>query len=85
MKSKAIKTILVLIVGMFTVFSCNETLQEINQDPNAFNTTTPENQLAGVVKNSLDIIGGDLNFQMFLNYGLYIGGVGGQFPRYFWT
>lgn len=85
MKSKAIKTLIVLVVGMFTFISCNETLQEINQDPNAFNTTSPENQMAGVVKNSLDIIGGDLNFQMYLNYGLYIGGVGGQFPRYFWT
>ena len=56
MKSKTLKTILVLIVGMFSVLSCNETLEEINQDPNAFNTTSPENQLAGVVKNSARLI-----------------------------
>ena len=68
MKSKAIKIMIVLFVGMFSVISCDQTLEEINQDPNAFNTTAPENQLTGVVKNTLDLIGGEMNHQMFMQY-----------------
>ena len=85
MKSKKIKILIVLMVGMFSVISCDQTFEEINTDPNAFNVVSPENQLAGVVKNTLDLIGGEMNFQMYLSYGLYMGGVGGQFPRYYWT
>lgn len=85
MKSKTLKILIVLMVGMFSVISCDQTFEEINTDPNAFNVVSPENQMAGVVKNTLDLIGGEMNFQMYLSYGLYMGGVGGQFPRYYWT
>ena len=74
-----------LILSAFSFVACEKSFEEININPNAFNTAQPENLLAGAVKGTLDLVGGDMNMQMSLNYGHYIGGVGGQFPRFYFT
>lgn len=67
------------------IFSCTDGFEEMNQNPNNFNDVTPENLFTGVVKNTLDLVGGDMNDQMFNNYASYYGGKGGQFPKFFYT
>jgi len=72
-------------IGLLSTISCTEGFEELNQDPNSFDKAPPENLFAGVVKNTLDLVGGVMNDQMYLNYASYLGGKGGQFPRYFFT
>jgi hypothetical protein len=67
------------------IFSCTNGFEEMNQNPNNFDNVTPENLFTGVVKNTLDLVGGDMNDQMFNNYASYYGGKGGQFPKFFYT
>ena len=39
----------------------------------------------GVVKNTLDLVGGTMNDQLYNTYASFYGGKGGQFNRYFYT
>jgi Starch-binding associating with outer membrane len=65
--------------------SCTEDFEETNLDPNAFNFASPENVFPGVVFKTLDLVGGDMNTNMFMNYASYTGGKGGQFPKFYYT
>ncbi|MEQ9286130.1 MAG: SusD/RagB family nutrient-binding outer membrane lipoprotein [Cyclobacteriaceae bacterium] len=85
MKKMVYKLKSLVLLFVLISFSCTDDLTEINKDPNSFNVAEPENLLAHSVKQTLDLVGGDMNFQMFLNYSHYVGGVGGQFPRFFFT
>lgn len=71
-----------LAIGMF---SCTNGFEEMNQNPNNFNDATPEALFAGAVKSTVDLVGGDMNDQMYNNYASYYGGKGGQFPKFFYT
>lgn len=72
------------LVVLLALPAC-EDISDVNVDPNAFTEVRPHNLLTGAMKNSLDLIGGTMNNEMFLTYGQYAGGIGGQFPRYFFT
>jgi hypothetical protein len=65
--------------------SCTEDFEETNLDPNAFNIASPENVFPGVVFRTLDLVGGDMNTNMYMNYASYTGGKGGQFPKFYFT
>ncbi|MFY0653485.1 MAG: SusD/RagB family nutrient-binding outer membrane lipoprotein [Cyclobacteriaceae bacterium] len=72
------------IVAILTV-SCSDDLTEINQDPNAFNSAAPASLMGHAMKRTLDLVGGEMNFQMFNHYAHFMGGVGGQHPRFGYT
>jgi hypothetical protein len=71
-----------LVIGMF---SCTDGFEDMNENPNNFNVATPEALLAGAVKSTVDLVGGEMNDQMYNNYASYYGGKGGQFPKFFYT
>ena len=71
---------IILLMG-----SCTEDFEETNLDPNSFNFSSPENIFPGVVFRTLDLVGGDMNANMFMNYASYTGGKGGQIPRFYFT
>jgi len=73
------------IVGILMSSSCTDGFEETNIDPNAFNKATPESIFPGVVFKTLDLVGGDMNANMYMNYASYTGGKGGQFPKFFYT
>jgi len=85
MKKTLYKITVVWIVGLLGLYSCTKDFEEINTDPNAFSSVKPENQMAGAMKNTMDLVGGWLNDHMFMNWALYYGGMGGQFERYYYT
>ncbi len=64
-------------------FSCTNKFEEINTNEFIFFEASPEELFAGVVKNTLDLVGGTLNDQMYNTYASYYGGKGGQFNRSF--
>lgn len=67
------------------IFSCTEGFEDMNKNPNNFNVATPEVLLAGAVKSTVDLVGGEMNDQMYNNYASFYGGKGGQFPKFFYT
>ena len=71
-----------LAIGMF---SCTDGFEDMNENPNNFNVASPEALLAGAVKSTVDLVGGEMNDQMYNNYASYYGGKGGQFPKFFYT
>jgi hypothetical protein len=77
------KIIIVLVI--LVASSCTEGFDDMNKDPNSFNTAEPVNIFAGVVKNTLNLVGGEMNTQMYLNYASFIGSKGGQIPRFSYT
>jgi len=85
MKNAIYSIIVICAVGLLSLSSCTKDFEEINTDPNAFSSVQPENQLAGAMKRTLDLVGGWMNDHMFMNYALYYGGMGGQFERYYYT
>jgi hypothetical protein len=81
---KIYKTLFTLVIALL-IGSCTEDFEETNLDPNAFNTASPENIFPGVVFRTLDLIGGDMNTNMYMNYASYTGGKGGQFPKFYYS
>jgi hypothetical protein len=77
------KIIIVLVI--LVASSCTEGFDDMNKDPNSFNTAEPVNIFAGVVKNTMNLMGGEMNTQMYLNYASFIGSKGGQIPRFSYT
>jgi hypothetical protein len=73
------------ILGILLISSCTKDFEETNLDPNAFNNASPESLFSGVVLRTLDLIGGDMNANMYMNYASYTGGKGGQFPKFYYT
>lgn len=67
----------VLIVSL-GINSCTDKFEEINSDPNVLSEVTPELLLSGVMWSNLDVTGGTSNFWMYLHYGRYLGGMGGN-------
>lgn len=84
MKSFIDKTIAAIFVVMIS-FSCTTNFNEINSDPNAYIKVPPENIMAGVVKKTIDLTGGEMNNQIFLVYSEHAGGMGGQFPSFYYV
>ncbi len=76
---------LFLLFAFIVITSCTNQFDELNIDPNAFNSAAPENLFAGSVKSTLDLVGGHMNDQMFMMYASYYGGKGGQFPNFFYN
>ena len=72
------------LVATIITSSCTNNFEEINTNEFEYNDATPEQIFTGVVKNTLDLVGGVMNDQMFNTYASYYGGKGGQFPRYFY-
>jgi hypothetical protein len=85
MKRTIYNIAVICMLGILSMASCTKDFEEINTDPNAFTTVQPENQLAGVMKSTLDRVGGWMNDHMYMNYAHYYGGMGGQFERYYYT
>ena len=85
MKKRLYKITVICIAGFFGLLSCTREFEDINRDPNAFSSAKPQNQLAGAMKATLDMVGGWMNDHMFMNYAQYYGGMGGQFERFYWT
>ena len=73
-----------LLIILFSM-SCTNDFEEINTNEFIFNEASPEALFTGVVKNTLDLVGGTMNDQMFNTYASFYGGKGGQFNRYFYT
>lgn len=70
------------LITVVIVSSCTSTFEEINKNEFKLNEADPEQIFAGVVKNTLDLIGGEMNDQLFNTYASYYGGKGGQFSRF---
>lgn len=77
-------TLATLMLILFS-YSCTNKFEEINTNEFIFNEASPEELFTGVVKNTLDLVGGVLNDQMYNTYASYYGGKGGQFNRFFFT
>lgn len=71
--------VLVLIAG-----SCTDNFEEINTDPNAFNEAPATNAFAGVVKETLNLMG-RMEERWGIHWAAYTGGTGGQNARYGFT
>ncbi len=82
MKNKQYIIKLILVFGLISAVSCTEDFEEINTDPNAFNEAPAANAFAGVVKETLDMVGGNLNERWGIHWANYTGGTGGQNARY---
>jgi hypothetical protein len=65
--------------------SCTNDFEEINTNEFIFNEASPGTLFTGVVKNTLDLVGGTMNDQLYNTYASFYGGKGGQFNRYFYT
>ena len=85
MKNKQYIIKLILVFGLISAVSCTENFEEINTDPNAFNEAPATNAFAGVVKETLDLVGGDINERWGIHWAAYSGGVGGQNAKYGFT
>lgn len=81
---KIYKTLFTLVIALL-IGSCTEDFEETNLDPNSFNFASPESVFPGVVFRTLDLIGGDMNTNMYMNYASYTGGKGGQFPKFYYS
>jgi hypothetical protein len=84
-KNKYISKILLVAFLAIGLFSCTNGFEEMNQNPNNFDDATPESLFTGAVISTLDLVGGEMNDQMYNNYASYYGGKGGQFPKFFFT
>ncbi len=84
-KNKYISKVFYVAFLAIGIFSCTDGFEDMNKNPNSFNDAAPEVLFAGAVKSTLDLVGGDMNDQMFNNYASYYGGKGGQFPKFFFT
>ena len=85
MKNKQYIIKLILVFGLIGASSCTENFEEINTDPNAFNEAPATNAFAGVVKETLDLVGGDMNERWGIHWAAYTGGTGGQNAKYGFT
>ena len=65
--------------------SCTKDFEEINTNEFIFNEASPGALFTGAVKNTLDLVGGTMNDQLYNTYASFYGGKGGQFNRYFYT
>ena len=74
-------SLLIILVSM----SCTNDFEEINTNEFIFNEASPGTLFTGVVKNTLDLVGGIMNDQLYNTYASFYGGKGGQFNRYFYT
>ena len=84
-KNKYIRKVFFVAFLAIGTFSCTDGFEDMNENPNNFNVATPEALLAGAVKSTVDLVGGEMNDQMYNNYASYYGGKGGQFPKFFYT
>ena len=66
----------VLIILFST--SCTKDFEEINTNEFIFNEASPETLFNGVVKNTLDLVGGTMNDQLYNSYASFYGGKGGH-------
>lgn len=74
----------IAFISAIIAISCSNNFEEINTNEYLINQATPEQIFAGVVKNTLNLVGGTMNDQIFNSYASYYGGKGGQFSRYFY-
>jgi hypothetical protein len=74
----------IVFVSIFVLISCTEDFEQINVNSNKVSDASAEELFAGSVLNTLNLVGGTLNDQLFNNYASYYGGKGGQFPRFFY-
>lgn len=61
---------------------CTKGFEEMNQNPNALNTPTPELLLNSSARGMLNLFGGDLNRVVTFNYTQMFVGFQGRFQRY---
>ncbi len=85
MKNKQYIIKLILVFGLISAVSCTENFEDINTNPNEFNEAPVENAFTGVVKETLDLIGGSMNERWGIHWASYTGGTGGQNARYGFT
>ena len=94
MKNNIRKIAVSALIIVMSITACTDNFEEINTNPNAFDTATPELLLPGVMYSILDMVGGEMNFWMYLQYGRYSGGMTGnpmhlfgtgQFNDNYWT
>jgi hypothetical protein len=78
------KSITFLVLFILAI-SCTKDFDRINSNPNEFSRVPPENVMAGVIKKTIDLVGGRMNNLMFLVYAEHAGGLGGQFPSFYYT
>ncbi len=74
----------IVFVSITLLMSCTEDFEQINVNSNKVSDASAEELFAGSVLNTLNLVGGTLNDQLFNNYASYYGGKGGQFPRFFY-
>ena len=69
-----------VVVAMMTVisWSCTNEFEEINVDPNSYTDVEPELLFTGTLKRTADFFGGEMNAWMFMQYGRYASGLGGN-------
>ena len=84
-KNKYISKVFLVAFLAIGIFSCTDGFEEMNQNPNNFDDATPESLFTGAVISTLDLVGGEMNDQMFNNYASFYGGKGGQFAKFFYT
>lgn len=75
----------ILLMLVLMAVSCTDSFENINTDPNAFNEVPATNAFAGVVKETLDLVGGEMNERWGIHWAAYTGGTGGQNAKYGFT
>ncbi len=81
MKNKQYINKFILVLVLIAV-SCTDNFEGINTDPNAFNEAPATNAFAGVVKETLDLVGGEMNDRWGIHWAAYTGGTGGESAKY---
>ncbi|GJM64065.1 SusD/RagB family nutrient-binding outer membrane lipoprotein [Persicobacter diffluens] len=82
---KLIQPIVKVLLVTVGLFACTSNFDDINKNEFVFDNTTAEYLFPGVVKHTLDLIGGDMNANAFVNYAHYSGGMMGDFPTFFFV
>ena len=76
------KKIIVSILVIAGLCACTKGFEEINRNPNAMDTPTPELLMNSSVRATLNLYGGDLNRVVTFNYTQLFVGFQGRFQRY---
>ncbi len=71
-----------LLIGLMA--ACTSNFDDINKNEYVFKDTEVEFLLPGVMKSTLDLVGGEMNTYMFLPYAHYAGGQQGVMPEFFY-
>ena len=73
---------IILFLASLLMYSCTDTLEEINTNPNDPTEVKPDYLFTTSLFNTLNLYGGDMDRVIFFNYTQHFSGFQGEFQRY---